>query len=274
MLSWLKGDKVDHPLANAREAKKFVDGFPTKDPLKTLEDASYWLGSVTEAEGFKVDHRFEVISLLDVATRKAQEQLLNTYVMLLDSDRIQEKRLWKAATDFWKLLGDAYLAAVDQAQDVKNVPAVFRPLLPLLAARAMRAMRHQMKWTLMRYGVVRGEIWAEIARCTRVAEAAGAAEKMITLYPQASEQTSPCYEFLRVMMLWAISPSGLSPTEQDIAERLLVRLTPKFRFDIKPWEGCDYYFDLDGGRPPMRRMKAAPVTAACRFYDAPRHAGA
>jgi hypothetical protein len=267
MLSWLKGDKVDHPLANAREAKKIVDGFPTKDPLKTLEDAGYWLGSVTEAPGFKVDHRFEVIDLLDVATRKAQEQLINTYVTLLDSDRLQEKRLWKAATDFWKVLGDAYLGAVNQAQDLQSVPVTFKPQLPVVAARAMRALRHQMKWTLMRYGVVRTEVWAEIAHCTRLVEAAGLAETMITLYPQATEQTSPCYEFLRVMMLWAISPSGLSPIEQDVAERLLVTLTPKFRFDMKPWNGCDYYFDLDGGRPPLRLMSASPVTAACRFFD-------
>ena len=32
MLSWLKGgEKVDHPLADAKDAKKLIDGLP-KDP--------------------------------------------------------------------------------------------------------------------------------------------------------------------------------------------------------------------------------------------------
>ena len=266
MLSWLKGDKVDHPLANAKEAKKLIDDFPYKDPWKTLEDANYWLGSVNETEGFKVDHRFEVIDMLDVATRKSQEQLLNAYVVLTEGDRVQEKRIWKTVTEFWKLLGDGYLACVSQAQIAKNVPSAFKPQLPVLAARTTRALRYQMKWVLMRYGVVRSGLWEEFARCALLAESVGAVEKMVELYPGA-EQSSLCYEFLRAMMLWAASPSGLSPVEQDIAERLVVRLTPKFRYGVKPWDGCDYCFDLAEARPPLRLVRSTPVSAATRYFD-------
>ncbi len=268
MLNWLKGgDKVDHPLANAREAKKVVDAFPTKDPLKTLEGANYWLASVNETEAFKVDHRFEVLDLLDVATRKSQEQLIGAFVTILESDPLQEKRIWKVATDFWKLLGDGYLVCVKQALDNNSVPGDFKPHLPVLAARATRALRHQMKWILMRYGAMPSGIWAEIGQCMVLAETAGAAGKMAALYTGATESSSPSYEFLRAMMLWAGSPSGLSPIEQDIAERLVVRLTPKFRFGAKSWDGCDYYFDLDGARPPLRLMPSAPLTATSRFFD-------
>ena len=267
MLSWLKGgEKVDHPLADAKDAKKLIDGLP-KDPWKTLEDAGYWLGSLAETEAFKLDRRFELVSLLDVATRKAQERLLETYVTLPDTDRIQEKRTWKVLTDFWKHLGDAYLSCIDQAQDIKNVPGGVRPQLPLIAARATRALRHQMKWVLMRYGVVRPALWEEFARCVRMAEAAGAVDKLVALYPDAPDTSSQSYEFLRAMMFWAASPSGLSPVEQDVAERLVLQFTPKFRYDSKFWEGCDYCFDLSDGRPPLRLMRSTPVSDATRYFD-------
>ena len=64
MLSWLKGDKVDHPLADAKRAKSIIDGFPYRDPWKTLEDAGYWLGSVNETDAYKIERRFELIVML------------------------------------------------------------------------------------------------------------------------------------------------------------------------------------------------------------------
>lgn len=267
MLSWLKGsEKVDHPLADPKDSKKFFDGLP-KDPWKALEEAGYWLGSIAETAGFKLDRRFELVSTLDVTTRKFQERLLETYVTLPDTDRIQEKRTWKVVTDFWKHLGDAYLSCVDQAQDIKTVPGGVKQHLPVIAARTTRALRHQMKWVLMRYGVVRPALWEEFSRCALLAEAAGVVDKQVALYPEAAETSSQSYEFLRAMMLWAASPSGLSPVEQDVAERLVAQFTPKFRYDSKPWEGCDYCFDLAGGRPPLRLMRSTPVSEATRYFD-------
>ena len=270
MLSWLKGDKVDHPLADAKKAKEIIDGFPYKDTWKTLEEACYWLNSISETSEYKLEQRFERIDMLDVATRKTQEAMLNAYVKLPDSDRMQEKRIWKTITDFWKALGDAYLLCVDQARETKNVSGNMRPRLPVLAARATRALRQQMKWVLMRYSVVRPSLWEEFSRCCVLAESADAVEKTIELYPGVSgagETSSQCHEFLRAMMLWAGSPGGLSPVEQDVADRVVARFTPKFRYARKPWDGCDYCFDLADGRPPLRLMRSTPVTASTRYFD-------
>jgi len=267
MLNWLKGDKVDHPLADARHAKKVIDGFPANDPWQMLEDANYWLESINETAAFKLDKRFELVDQIDVATRKAQENLLDTYNGLSEQDKIQEKRIWKTVTDFWRVAAAGYLACVVQAEDAKNVGSAIKPRLPVIAARGTRALRHQMKWVLMRYGMVRPEIWSEIARYSVFAETGGFADRPVDVYP-ASGQSSVRHEFLRVMMLWASSPSGLSPLEQDIAERLIVHLTPKFRFEMKQWDGCDYCFDLDGLRPPLRLMRSTPITGGTRFFDA------
>jgi cyclic-di-GMP-binding protein len=267
MLNWLKGDKVDHPLADARHAKKVIEEFPANDLWQRLEDANYWLDSINATPGFKLDQRFELIDQLDLATRKAQEALLDTYNGLGEHDKVQEKRIWKTVTDFWNGAAAGYLACAAQAQDAKNVGAAMKQNLPIIAARGMRALRHQMKWVLIRYGMVRPEIWSEIARYSVFAEAGGFADKPVAIYP-GSAPGSVRHEFVRVMMLWASSPSGLSPLEQDVAERIVVHLTPKFRFDMKQWDGCDYCFDLDGMRPPLRVMRSTPITGNTRFFDA------
>jgi hypothetical protein len=266
MLNWLKGDKVDHPLANAKEAKKMIDEFPYKDPQKTLEDASYWLGSVNDTEGFKLERRFEIIDMLDMATRRSQSHLLNAYLKLREEDRVQEKRIWQTASDFWLHLGNSYLSCANQAQDIRAVPSAFRPRLAVVAARSMRASRQQMKWVLMRYGVERQAIWEETARCMKLAESADAVEKRLELYPGAVEQTSPADEFLRLMLFWAAAPSSLSPIEQDIAERLVLHLTPKFHFNATSREGCEFGFALEEERPPFRLLRSTPVTAATRYF--------
>lgn len=265
MLSWLRSEKVDHPLANAKDAKRIVDEFPYKDPQKCVEDASYWITSVNETPEFRWDKRYEVLSLLDTATRKCQEQLLAAYVTLPDNDRTQEKRLWKICTDFWGALGTGYQACVDQAAQPKAVTGALKPHTPVLAARALRALRQQLKWALMRYSIVRTGIWQDVARCVAFAEAQGVITTPVAVY--AGNDNSPCDEFLRAMMLWAASPSGLSPVEQDVAERIVAALTPKFKFAAQAWDGCDYCFDLDGARPPLRLTRSTPVSAATRYFD-------
>ncbi len=267
MLNWFKGDKVDHPLANARELKRIIDGFPARDPLKTLEDACYWLDSVNEADAYKVDRRFEVIDQIDAATRKAQERVRHAYHARTQDELVQEKRIWKVVTDFWNSLGSAYLACVRQAQDNGDVPQTFKPRLSLLAARATHALRQQMHWVLMRYGVLRPEFWSDMALCARLAESAGAVDKPLDMYADGGAASSHALEFLRAMMFWAASPSGLSPLEQDIAERVVGHHAPGYRLGTQPWPGCDYCFDLDAARPPLRFSSAVPVGAATRYFD-------
>ncbi len=267
MLNWLKGDKVDHPLASARELKRVVEALPVRDPVKTLEDVTYWLGSLNEAMDFKVDQRFDITDQLDTATRKAQDRLRQAYYALQGNELAQEKRLWKVATDFWNGLGASYLACARQAQDAKGATGAFKPRIPLLAARATYALRQQMHWVLLRYGVLRPEFWSDIGLCASLAETGGVSGQALEMYAEGIVPSSQPLEFLRTMMFWAASPSGLSPVEQDIAERLVGHHAPKFRLGAKPWSGCDYCFDLDASRPPLRFVSAAQAGATTRFFD-------
>lgn len=268
MLSWLKSDKVDHPLANPKRARKIVDDFPYKNPWQTIEDANHWLGSVNETAEFKLDRRFELIDMLDLATRRTQSQLTDAFITVREDDLVQERRIGKTLAGFWKLLGDGYLACARQCLDAKDVPGGMKAKAPLIAARGLRALRLQAKWVLMRYGLVRNEIWEECGRFVALAESVDAAAKPIEMYEGGNALGSPNDEFMRLMMFWAASPSGLSPVEQDVADRVTSHLTSKFRYSLTREDNCDYFFSLSGAHPPLRLVSSSPASSANRYFDA------
>jgi hypothetical protein len=160
MLNWLKGSEVDHPLLDAKEANGIADAISAcKNPLEALDEASHWLASIKATAGIRRHHRFELISMLDAATRKAQVQLIDVYVADIETRRHQEKSIWNTANEFWGLLADGYLTCATPSHDSRTLPTRFMHLAPLLAVRGIRALRHQMKWLSIRYGALRGEIW-------------------------------------------------------------------------------------------------------------------
>jgi hypothetical protein len=262
-----RGAKLEHPLQDANEARRVADALSNKEPVKALEEASQWLLSIQQTVRLRRQSRFELIDLIDTATRKAQARVADDYVMLLESDRREENLIWQKASGFWGLLGDGYLACVGLSGDSAEFPQEIQSLLPLLAARGIRALRQQMKWASMRYSALRAEIWAEFGRYLNLAESVDGAATPIDLYVGANMRVSPCDEFARAMMFWSALPGALSPVEQDIAERLVVHLTSKFRFSNQLLDGSDYFFDVDGARPPLRFVAAAPVSSATRYFD-------
>ena len=266
MLAWLKRDKSDHPLANDKAARKVVEAFTYRDPVKVLDEANHWLASINETPVLGLQRRFELMDLLDEATRKSQERVTEIFLGQAEDDP-QSARIWASASAYWKLLGDGYLACARQCNDNASIPASLKLKLPLLATRGLRALRNQVKWTLLRYGMLRTEIWGECGRFTMLAESVDGAANEIELFAGGAVQSSPNHELLRLMMYWSAMPSGLSPVEQDIADRVVLYLTPKFRTSARLADDYDYFFDLDGSRPPLRLVRSAPVSAATRYFD-------
>lgn len=266
MLAWLKRERFTHPLAEDKAARKIVAGFSYRDACKTLEEANHWLGSINETAGFALQRRFELLDLLDQSTRKAQERVVDLYVSLAEDDA-QEKRIWSAASAFWKLLGDGYLACARLCSDTQSVPASLKPELSLLAMRGLRALHFQVKWASLRYGSPRAEIWGECGRFVMLAESAGEAATTIDMFRGTDAQSSSNQEIVRLMLYWTAMPGGLSPIEQDIAERLVTHLAPKCRLSVQRADHYDYFFDLLGSRPPLRLVPSAPATVTTRYLD-------
>ena len=76
MLKWITGSKVDHPLADPKQARALVAELPPYDPIKALEEITRWLESLVDAEGFKLERLYEVIDLLDGTGRSHHRKIV------------------------------------------------------------------------------------------------------------------------------------------------------------------------------------------------------
>ena len=267
MLSFLTGGKVDHPMADAKNAREIIAELPA-DPLKALADITQWLESLADTKAFKADRLFENVDLLDAAAKNHQRKLAQDYFSTSRQQKFQENRLWTSSYQFWKALSNAYLECVARYESGQTGGTVIRKSLPVVVARTLRALTLQLKWILVRYGPVESRMWADVGRLYQFAEATGFAGSNIAIYPGTHGGGSVQQEFLKAVMLAVSSTDGLSPLRQEIAERAVAHYSPEFRIAAKPGPGCGYCFDIAAGKPPFRIVGNPPASPTARFFGA------
>jgi len=263
----LFGGKVDHPMADPKAARQIVDGLPANDAVKAMTEIAEWLESLNQTDGFKLDRRFENVDLLDGAAKNHQRKLAQDYLAMPRQQKFQENRLWTTSFGFWKQLGDAYIRCVREHESNASGAAAIRKSLPAIAARAARALTLQLKWILLRYGLVEPRIWTDLAQLYRLAEQKGWADGEVAIYPGSHGSGTVKRECLKALMLSASSPDGLPPVRQEIAERAVAHFAQFFVLSSKP-EGCAYSFDLAEAKAPARLLKGVTPTATMRFFGA------
>ncbi len=267
MLRFLKGGKVDHPMADAKQAAEIIAELPS-DALQALAEITQLLESLRETTAYKVDRLYENIDLLDGAAKNHQRKLAQNYFATTRQQKFQENRLWTSSYMFWKALSDAYLECVSRFEAGRTGGIAFRKNLPVIVARTLRALTLQLKWVLVRYGPVAPRVWADVGRVYQFAEAMGIAGSEVSIYPGAHGGGTVRGEFLKAVMLSVSATDRLSPLHQEIAERVVANFSSGFRLAEQQGPGCGYCFDLTGGKPPFRVMGDQPVRPAARFFGA------
>jgi hypothetical protein len=122
----------------------------------------------------------------------------------------------------------------------------------------------QLKWVLLRYGLVDRRIWTHLALLHRLAEEKGMSDQVIAVYPSPHPKSTAKREFLKALMLPASSLDGLTPVEQQIAERTVAHFAESYLLAAEP-TGCTHSFDLTAPRPPVRLVPSVPQAALLYF---------
>ena len=265
MLNWIGGGKVDHPLADAKQARQLIAELPANDAAKALADITEWVETMNQTEGFRADRRFENLDLLDGAAKNHQRKLSQDYLLTSRQQKFQENKLWTAVSGFWRALGDGYIHCLDQHEGGSG--GAVKKTLPVIAARALRVLTLQLKWLLLRYGPVEPRLWQELARLYRFAEQKRFTDGKVAVYPGLHGQSTIREELLKSLMLAASSTDGLPPIKQMIAERAVAHFAAAFVLSGKP-EGCTYCFDLDAPRPPVRLFRGAAASPSMVYFGA------
>jgi hypothetical protein len=266
-LNWIGGNEAEHPMADPKQARTIVDALPAKDAVKMLEEVTDWLESLNQADSFALDKRLHGVELLDGAARRQQRELTKEYLSTPRVQKFQENRLWNAEYGFCMQLGEAYYRCIKECLSGFSGASAIRDSLPVITARAFRSLGLQLKWILLRYGLVEERIWVEAAQLYRLAEQKQLLDAQVTLYPGAGQESSAKREFLKALMLSASSTDGLPPAHQDIAERVIAHFAGAFQLSAKP-EGCTHYFDLAGPKSPSRLVRNVQPSANLLFFGA------
>ena len=261
--TWL-GDKVDHFMADPKRARQLIEELPANE-ARALEEITYWLDTINQTPGFRLEGRFDNVSLLDAAAKERVRKLSTDYLSMPRQMKFQEHRSWSTIHGFWQQLGTAYLKCVDQFDTGLAGLTIIRRSLPLMVARAMRALALQLKWSLLHYGPVEKRVWSEITRLYQLAEKRGFADSAITIYPTSRGHGTVRAEFLKALMLSASSTDGLSPLRQEIAERLVAHFSGDFRLSTRA-DGCTHCFDTAAAKAPVRLFKGAESASGLLFF--------
>jgi hypothetical protein len=259
-------DTTIHPLADAVRARGIISGLPADDPATALEEVTFWLGSVSHADGFQLDARFASIAQLDEAARPRARALLDEYLALTRNQVFQENRVWTVAYNFWKQLGHAYRLSVDLCAAGADGGQGVRDNLPQVVARAVHALGNQLKWLLLRYSPIDERIWQELSRMYQFAEDKEFHNVLIEIYPGAQGQTSVKRELLKALMLAVSSTDSLVPARLETAAQVIAYLAPAFALEPQPASGCGYAIDLDLPRAPWRTLNGRQAGSALRYF--------
>jgi hypothetical protein len=261
-------DKSDHPMADAKEARKIVDAIPGSDPFKAIEDLNHWLESVRAWPGFAHDHRAQLIEMIDDAAQAHLRRLQRDYLSTPRLSKYQENRLWATIRESYRQSALAYATCVDVFVTSQKGWEVLKPIMPLLTVRALRSLAGQMKWQYVRYGLQDAALWGSICKIYAFAENrkyAGAKAAAIAGMP---EESSAEQEFLKAAMLAVSSPDSLLPLEIELVERLVAHLVASFKLTPIPQVDTPYGIDLTATQPPVRLGRPPQPAPPLRFFSA------
>ncbi|HEY6820560.1 MAG TPA: hypothetical protein VI321_00950 [Burkholderiales bacterium] len=264
MLKLFGGGKPDHPMADAREAKRILEQLPAHDPFKALEELSHWQESIGAAPGFRLDSRAALLVAIDDAAQPRVRKLAKDYFAVARPSRFQENRLWMHCHEYWRQAGVSFARCVEGYAENPKAAEAARATLAAILVRALRSLAQHIKWMHLRYGPVDPAAWGALNKVYAYAEARGLATTKAAGYAGLPE-SSPREEFLKAAMFSASSPDSLLPQDVVLAERLIGDLAGGFALSAAAAPELPYCIDLAKPIGPVRAARASAGNGAERF---------
>jgi cyclic-di-GMP-binding protein len=271
MMHWNKSRRSDHPLADRRHAVEFLSRLPQDDPFRLLEEITFWLKALREAYGILPARALEAVDLFDVAAYPHRSKLVEYFIALGGRhENYQAQRAWNTSFQFAHELGGAYRLLLEQYRKRVTGFEHLKTMLPMIAARAMRALASELKWNMFRRGQFDEAPWAAAGEIYTYAEDGGFVTQGLTLYAGEQTDSNVRREYLRALMLSISSADSLPPEKVQLAESFIRHYTDFFALERLPRRGCHYCVDLKAARGPMRPVGRIASNPTVRYFGPDR----
>ncbi len=231
------------------QAREVVSIVAELDSLKGLTVVTDALAALTNRPLLLSD-RFDEIHVLDAAGQRRLFELIKEYLATPRHRKSRESELWGGAYRYLQELYLAYLFCLQRYEEDPLGSTRFKQTLPIAISRALRALRLQLKWALLRYTTPERRIWTEMAGLYTFALDNAVAEHDVPLYP--GRPITVRQEFVKGLMVAACSNDTLRPPELDLATRLVDHYAKYFVVAEEPFEGATHWFNMRDPGPPVR----------------------
>lgn len=269
MLSGIFGSKSDHPMADIKSARALLEDLPTNDACQSLMELTELVALLMEHADFKPDHQFAVLSLFDKTAHSYERKLVREYFTPLELSKFQENRLWSALDDWSRQLAAAYFKLFTDFCNAKKGSSVFREQVPLLVARAVRAMKSQVKFVSAHYGEIDKTSWTNLLQLYKHAEQLQYLDTPVSLYPGAAGNTTVKHEVGHLLVWYDSGLSALSPLLMHVTERLVAQYRSTINIRPQLAQHSRISFDLNRPGEPTRINLDDTTHPYLRFIDMP-----
>jgi len=238
---------------------------PGNDPLAAVEQAGFWLQAYRQSLPSDPLSVYEAVDRLDDLAQPHRLALMREY--LEAGGRMQtyrEHRLWQAAVVYARALADGYTDCLRLCQQAGARGSGM--LVPILAARAMRAHTLELRWALLRYGAVDEAVWSRMGALFALCERPGLAMLRFKIYPAMAGDSTVRREYLRALILSVSAMGNLLPAAQVVAERAIATVAEFFLLHRQPAAGCHFAVDLQAKLPPYRITEEVAPARSVRFF--------
>lgn len=254
-------------LAENRKVREVIARLPANDSVRALGEIASCLKVLNTADGVKLSSRFEELDLLDGASRQPESKLFADYLATPRQKKAHEQELWTSAFYLWRLLGEGYQKCQQLADGEPESALTSRASTAMYIARALRCLRQQLHWHMMRYELPETRVWTTMAQLFAIGESRELLEESITLYPGSSGTSTVKQEFLKGAMFAASSMETLQPAVQDLAARIISYCSGMFLVSKEP-QGHTHWLDLAAPKAPMRVLRDPPTVPTVRYLGA------
>ena len=265
MLARLFGKKNDHPMADIKLAKTLLHDLPKSDPLKSVTELGDWIESVTLCEDFKLSDQYAVLSLLDETARPVARKLAYEYFSLPEMNTGQGKLLSQSLGSLSRYTVDAYCTLISRYCNGDG--SGIKAQIPLLMARAMRAMREQVKYAAVHYGPYDETLWHRFAWLYSYAEQQQYLDVALNLYSALSAPTTIKREAGQLVVWYACGINTLSPRSMHLAERIIAQYGNSVETTASLNDQVLFGFDLAHPAAPMRINPEATLHPSMRYIS-------
>lgn len=273
MFGFLKpGKKGDNPLNSLKNVTRWVENLPTGDIFTAQGEVVAKLVEFNQSSEDFGKARLAVLRGLDEQSREMQTSLCAQYLRNPRMSKMIETRLWTSIHALYFELARAYHAFL--MHFVANPGGrKIQSQVPLITARALRALADILKWRYFHYERIDEKLWLRLHNLYRMAEFEGFAEHSLILYDGDSRRTSAREAYVRAAVLSLFGNGSLVPKQIEMIDTWLDNWSGPIncdsRFDVARH---DFYLDTSAGHglsrirnpgenPAWRYLSSAPLRA-------------